>query len=60
MSQLDGIAEETKQVVDVAAASTGVLTLVAWLPPIASLLTIIWLGLRIYESDTVQKLLGKK
>jgi len=59
VSQLDGIAEETKQVVDVAAASTGVLTLVAWLPPIASLLTIIWLGLRIYESDTVQKLLGK-
>ena len=60
MPQLDGIAEETKQVVDVAAASTGVLSLVAWLPPIASLLTIIWLGLRIYESDTVQKLLGKK
>ena len=60
MSQLDGIAEETKQVVDVAAASTGVLTLVAWLPPIASLLTIVWLGLRIFESDTVQKLLGKK
>ncbi len=60
MPQLDGIAEEVKQVVDVAAASTGVLTLVAWLPPIASLLTIIWLGLRIYESDTVQKLLGKK
>ena len=59
MPQLDGIAEETKQVVDVAAASTGVLTLVAWLPPIASLLTIVWLGLRIYESDTVQKLLGK-
>ncbi len=60
MPQLDGIAEETKQVVDVAAASTGVLSLVAWLPPVASLLTIIWLGLRIYESDTVQKLLGKK
>ena len=60
MSQLDGVAEETKQVVDVFAASTGVLSLVAWLPPIASLLTIIWLGLRIFESDTVQKLLGKK
>ena len=60
MPQLDGIAEETKQVVDVAAASTGVLSLVAWLPPVASLLTIVWLGLRIYESDTVQKLLGKK
>ena len=52
--------EETKQVVDVAAASTGVLALAAWLPPIACLFTIVWLGLRIYESDTVQKLLGKK
>jgi hypothetical protein len=59
MSQLDGIGEETKQVLDVAAASTGVMSLVAWLPPIASLLTIIWLGLRIYESKTVQGLLGK-
>ena len=58
--QLSDMGEETKQVMDVAAASTGVLSLVAWLPPIASLLTIIWLGLRIYESDTVQKLLGKK
>ena len=58
--QLSDMGEETKQVMDVAAASTGVLSLVAWLPPIASLLTIIWLGLRIYESDTVQKLLVKK
>jgi len=57
--QLSDIEEETKQVMDVAAASTGVLSLVAWLPPIASLLTIIWLGLRIYESQTVQGLLGK-
>ena len=52
--------EETKEMVDVAAASTAVLTLAAWLPPVASLFTIIWLGLRIYESDTVQQLLGKK
>lgn len=56
----DKMPEETKQAVDVLAASTGVMSLVAWLPPIASLLTIIWLGLRIYESDTVQGLLGKK
>lgn len=52
--------EESKQAVDVLAASTGVASLVAWLPPIASLLTIVWMGLRIYESDTVQGLLGKK
>jgi|TARA_A200000159_G_scaffold39141_2_gene35656 hypothetical protein len=52
--------EETKQAVDVLAASTGVASLVAWLPPIASLLTIIWLGLRIWESPTIQNLFGKK
>jgi hypothetical protein len=52
--------EETKEVMDIAAASTGVLALTAWLPPVASLFTIVWLGLRIYESDTVQGLLGRK
>ena len=48
--------EETKQAIDVAAASTAVLSLAAWLPPTASLLTIVWMALRIYESKTVQKL----
>lgn len=52
--------ENTKQVLDVAAASTAAMSLAAWLPPMASLLTIIWLGLRIYESETVQKMLKKK
>ena len=54
------IDESTKDVLDVAAASTAVMSLAAWLPPTASLLTIVWLGLRIYESDTVQGILGKK
>jgi hypothetical protein len=53
--------EETKQAIDVAAASTALLTMAAWLPPTASLLTIVWMALRIYESDTVQKLVhGEK
>ena len=51
--------QETKDVIDVAAASTGVLTMLSWLPPIASLFTIVWLGIRIYETDTVQKLIKK-
>jgi len=51
--------EETKEVVDVVAASTAILTIGALLPPIASLFTIVWLGLRIYESDTVQNLINK-
>jgi len=52
--------EQSKQTVDVIAASTVVLSLAAWLPPLASLFTIVWLGIRIYETDTVQQLLGKK
>jgi hypothetical protein len=52
--------EETKQALDVVAVSTGIMSVAAWLPPIASLFTIIWMGIRIYESDTVQQLIGKK
>ena len=48
-----------KDVIDVAAASTALMTMAAWLPPVASLFTIVWLGLRIYESDTVQNLINK-
>jgi len=54
------VTEETKQAVDVMAASTGVMSLAAWLPPVASLFTIIWLGIRIYESETIQKIVHKK
>ncbi len=52
--------EESKQVLDLAAASTGVMSLATWLPPVASLFTIVWLGIRIYESETVQKIVHKK
>ena len=50
---------ETKDIIDYVAAGTGVLSLAQWLPPIASLFTIVWLGIRIFESDTVQKLIKK-
>jgi hypothetical protein len=52
--------QEGKEVVDIAAASTGILALAAWLPPTASLFTIVWLGIRIYESKTIQELVHKK
>ena len=51
--------DEMKDLVDVAAGTTALASLAAWLPPAASLFTIIWLGLRIFESDTVQKLLKR-
>ena len=50
--------ESTKEMLDVAAASTAVLSMAAWLPPTASILTILWLGIRIYESDTVQSIVN--
>ncbi|MFQ3255698.1 MAG: hypothetical protein ACI9W7_000156 [Porticoccaceae bacterium] len=52
--------EESKSAIDVVAASTGIASLFTWLPPMASLLTIVWMALRIYESDTVQKIIGRK
>ena len=48
--------ESTKEALDIAAASTAVASLAAWLPPTASILTIVWLGIRIYESVTIQNL----
>lgn len=51
--------EQTKDMLDVAAASTAIASLAAWLPPTASLLTIVWLGIRIYESDTMQSIFNE-
>jgi len=52
--------ETTKHIIDGASVLTVVGTLSGVLPAIAALFTIIWTGIRIYESDTIQKLLSKK
>lgn len=52
--------EQSKDTLDVLAASTGIFSLAAWLPPTASLFTIVWIGIRIYESDTVQKIVQSR
>jgi hypothetical protein len=54
------LTEHDKDLLDGAAASTGVLSLVAWLPPIASLFTIAWLGIRIWESETIKSIRNRK
>ena len=51
--------EASKDMMDIVAASTALATLAAWLPPVASLFTIVWLGRRIYEFDTVKDLLNR-
>ena len=52
--------QTAKAVGDVVSASIAVGALFQWLPAVAALLTIIWTGLRIYESETVQGLLKRK
>jgi hypothetical protein len=48
----------TKHLLDAAAVAVAIGTLARVLPEIAALFTIIWTGIRIYESETVQKFLG--
>lgn len=57
---MSGHANETiKQVADAASVVTVVGTLAGVLPAMAALFTIVWTGIRIYETDTVQKWLKK-
>ena len=58
--KFDHIDPAVKATGDAVSIVTVVGTLAQVLPAVAALLTIIWTGLRIYETDTVQKWLGKK
>ena len=51
--------EGTKQVIDAVSVVTVVGTIGELLPPMAALFTLIWTAIRIYETKTVQRLLGK-
>jgi hypothetical protein len=52
--------EAAKNVVDALSVGTVVATLAGMLPSIAAIFTICWTVIRIYETETVKKLLGKK
>ena len=52
--------ESTKHLLDATSIVTAVGTMLSWLPHLASLFTIVWLGIRIYETKTVQKLVKGK
>jgi hypothetical protein len=51
--------ETIKHVVDALSVMTVIGTLVDMLPSIAALFTIIWTGIRIWETDTVQRWVNK-
>lgn len=52
--------EAAKYVGDAAAITVTLGTIMEFLPAIAAVLTIVWTGIRIYETKTVQKWLGRK
>ncbi len=56
---MEHLTDATKHLLDGASIATAVGTLMQLLPAIAALFTIIWTTIRIYETKTVQKLLGK-
>ena len=51
--------EETKDALDVVAGSTALLTVAAWVPPVAGIFSIMWFSLRIWESDTVREITNR-
>jgi hypothetical protein len=57
---MTGPDETLKHVADAASIVTVIGTLTNVLPHAAALFTIIWTSIRIYETDTVQRWLGKK
>jgi hypothetical protein len=52
--------ETVKHILDGASILTVVGTLVEFLPAVSAVLSIIWVAIRIYETDTVQKLVHRK
>ncbi len=56
---MNSLSEQIKIAGDVLSITTIGATLMQILPPIAALLTVVWSCIRIYETSTVQKLLGR-
>ncbi len=52
--------EPTKQIIDAASVATMIGSLGSLLPPVAALFTIVWTAIRIYETETVQRVLRKR
>jgi FtsH-binding integral membrane protein len=52
--------EASKHIIDFASIVTVLGTLADMLPAIAAIFTIVWTAIRIYETKTVQRWIGKK
>ena len=57
--QFRSLPEGMKYALDGLSLAATLAALVQWLPAVASLLTIVWTAIRIYETRTVQLILGR-
>lgn len=57
---MDTIVTQAKNVGDVIAVTSIIATLMELLPALSALAGLVWMCIRIYETDTVQKLVRKK
>lgn len=51
--------ETVKHVGDALSLSVVVATIATWLPAVAAVLSIVWTAIRIYETRTVQRWIGR-
>ena len=56
---MHNVVDNMKPAGDILSIGVVLATLASWLPAIAAIFTIIWTAIRIYETRTVQGLLGK-
>ena len=56
----DSLSDGTKHVIDSISVGTALAGLLQLLPHIATLMSIVWFAIRIYETSTVQGWLGRK
>ena len=52
--------ETLKHIIDGASILTVIGTLVEFLPAVSAVLSIVWVAIRIWETETVQKLVNRK
>ena len=49
-----------KGIGDAAAVGVTIGTILQWLPALAAIFTVVWTGIRIYETRTLQKLIDRR
>lgn len=58
-SPVHSVMETMKPAGDILSIGVVLATLASWLPSIAAIFTIIWTAIRIYETETMGRLLGR-